>query len=282
MADLIGEALSSKKEGQSLKPDDISGKRFLFHSFPKEFQDLHTNEFILEQRSEMDVNKISKAVLNSYFWLIMKDASLFGTVTGVAIVFAIIKMMISPNLNGFLIAWGMLFPWFLYTVYHFKYFAYIRAQVVGPVTDGIKKAVVDAFYVSFSAISISIVVMSLTVLSFLGDIGELFKELSKINTEISYLNINLSDYFLGAYEKILELGINERTSLLSYIIGNPYISAIIIVGLFGLCIWVYEKSVYIEHKKAMDHEIKKSKTASGYPIESALQCLWEWRARNKV
>ena len=42
------------------------------------------------------------------------------------------------------------------------------------------------------------------------------------------------------------------------------------------------KSTTKKVAKNTEAEIKKAKTSSGYPIESALECLWEWRRQNGV
>lgn len=285
MSDFFDDMNNSESKGQSMKASEITGERFLFHSLPKEFQDLHTNDFILEQRGELDANKTSKAVLNGYMWQTISDASLYGVVTSIGLIFAIIKLKLAPDLFGFFITLLIYLPWLFYTIYHFTFYALIRAQVVGPVTEAIKKNTTDTFYTTFGAIVGSVTLAFLVFLSFLKDIAELLATMAvKLNDSYhisGMININIKQYLVIAHNFIADL-LNGPENVLGQALFNEWISAFLFLGLTASTIYFFEKEAYEKHKEKMELEIKKAKTASGYPIESALECLWQWRKDNGV
>lgn len=284
MADLFEDDNGSKK-GQSMKASEITGERFLFHSLPKEFQDWHTTYFILEQRGELDSNVVSKAVLNGYMWQTIADATFYAIITSLALIASIIKLKLSPDLFGFFITLFLYLPWLFYTIYHFSFYAYIRAQVVGPVTEAGKQNTSITFYTTFIAIVSSVVLAFLVFLSFLKDIAELLATIV-VKTNQDYhitetINFSGSEYIVSIHNFIVDL-LNGPEDLLGSLLFNEWFSAFILVGLTFSTIYFFERELFTNHKSKMEIEIKKSKTASGYPIESALDCLWTWRKENGV
>lgn len=285
MSDTLADLLEGKKDGQSMKATEITGDRFLFHSLPKEFQDWHTTYFILEQRGELDGNTVSKAVFNGYMWKTFADASLFGFVTGMAIIFAILKMKSSPNLLGFGISMILYLPWLLYTIYHFTFYAYIRAQVVGPLTYNGYKNISLVFYQTFTAIVIALVLAGMVSISFLDSINDLIGAL--INTgngsgvDIFGYNLQIKGWLLSTHGTITEL-LKGPDNFSGMVFFNEWIMGVMFLFLTFGTIFVYERDVYAKHKVKMDLEVKKAKASSGYPIESALETLWEWRKKYGV
>lgn len=285
MADTLADLLEGKKDGQSMKATEITGDRFLFHSLPKEFQDWHTTYFVLEQRGDLDGNIVSKAVLNGYMWKTFADASLYGFVTGMAIIFAILKLKFSPTFIGFSISMLFFLPWLLYTIYHFTFYSYIRAQIVGSITLAGYKHTSLIFYQTFAAIVISLTLAGVVTISFFDSINELIGNLinagngSGIN--IFGYNLQIKDTLLSTHETMTNL-LAGSNSLLGIVLFNEWIMGTVFLGLTFSTIYFYEKECYKKHKEKMDIEVKKSRAESGYPIESALETLWEWRKKYGV
>lgn len=286
MSDMFQEIMEGKnKDGQSMKASEITGQRFLFHSLPKEFQDWHTTYFILEQRGELDSNIVSKAVFNGYMWKTIADASFYGFITGVALIAAILKLTFSPTLWGFIISLLIYLPCLFYVMYHFSFYAYIRAQVVGSVTEAGMKNTTLTFYSTFGAIVASILLAGVVSISFLDSIHELFGALinaSKGDGITIFGNTyHIKNHVASAHATITTL-LAPKTTILGKILGNEWITGIIFGGLTFGSIYFFEKEKYEKHKAKMDIEVKKSKASSGYPIESALDCLWEWRKKHGI
>lgn len=272
----------NEKKGQSMKASEITGDRFLFHSLPKEFQDWHTTYFILEQRGELDVNIVSKAVLNGYMWKVIGDGAVFGITTALALVAFIIHAKMDPTLFGFFIAIFLYTPWLAYTIYHFKFYALIRAQDVGAVTREAIKTTSIMFYQTFFAIVLSVIVAFIATLTFLDSIVEL---LATVATNLSNAQDSSSIYVKDTcvfIHNLLGSFLQKPDGIFNQIMFNEWFSGILGLGITAGSIYLFETSTYKEHKSKMDIEIKKAKTASGYPIESALDCLWKWRKDNGV
>lgn len=286
MADMFDEIMEGKsKDGQSMKATEITGERFLFHSLPKEFQDWHTTYFILEQRGDLDSNIVSKAVLNGYMWKTFADASLYGFVTGLALIAAIVKLKFSPTIWGFLISLLIYLPWLIYTIYHFSFYAYIRAQVVGPVTESGMKNTSLTFYSTFSAIVASMLLAGVVSISFLDSIHELIGALIHASKgdgiNIFGYVFHIKGSLAAMHGTITEL-LTPRDTILGYLLGNEWIVGIMFGGLTFSTIYFFEKDRFEKHKVKMDLEVRKTKASSGYPIESALECLWEWRKKHGI
>lgn len=270
------------KKGQSMKASEITGERFLFHSLPKEFQDWHTTYFILEQRGELDANVVSKAVLNGYMWQVISDGALYGITTAFALIAFIVHAKMEPSFFGFIIALIVYSPWLFYTIYHFRFYALIRAQEVGAVTrEGIKNTSI-MFYQTFTAILVSIVIAFISIITFLDSITEL---LASLATDLKNANDSVSvsarETFIFLHNSLSTV-LQQPTGFFERIMFNEWFCGLLGLGITLSTIYFFEKESYEKHKEKMDIEIKKSKTASGYPIESALDCLWKWRKDNGV
>lgn len=287
MADSVfDEMMGDNDKGQSLKASEITGDRFPFHSLPKEFQDWHTNYFIMEQRAPLDSNIVSKAVLNGYMWKVIYDGSIFGLSTSIFIIFSVIKLKLAPNMWGLFISLLIYLPWLAYAIYHFKFYAYIRAQVVGPVTKNAKETIVD-FFLSTYVMTIAAILIAFTVvLSFLHDIADLLAKLvNEMDANPDGLNATLTgpvkSAFISIHNNIAVL-LNEPEDTFGQLLFNEYLTTGFLLALSIWAIYYFEKNWYDTHKEGVDLDVKKAKVQSGYPIEAALDCLWEWRKRNGV
>lgn len=273
------------KKGQSMKATDITGERFYFHSLPKEFQDLHTNDYILEQRGELDPNKTSKAVLNGYMWQTIGDASSFGIITALAIIAGVVKLKLSPDIWGLLLTLGIFIPWVIYVMYHFTFYAFIRAQIVGQVTGIIADKTTFTFYRMFILIIISLNIAFLVFCSFLEDIAILFANLAKhgseMNSGINFLGFSSQEFFILIHNFIADF-INGPEDLFGKILANEWLMTIVLSALLFIPVYLFEKNKYNSRLEEVTVELKRVKTTSGYPIESALDCLWNWRKENGV
>lgn len=287
MADDFSDGLiGSDDGGQSLKASEITGDRFLFHSLPKEFQDWHTTYFIMEQRMVIDSNIVSKAVLNGYMWKVLFDATAYAISLCIIIILSVLKLKFSPNIAGLGITLLIYIPLFAYIVYHIKFYSLIKAQAIGEVTTNAKKNISDVYFSSFYAVSFSLIVAFLFVMAFLDDIALLFAELvmeidQKDLTASSHYLSFLRDWLVSTHNLIADL-LNGPENGYGTILFNHYIMTSLFLGVSYIIILYSDKYWYSEHKIEVDKEILKAKAQMGYPIEAALECLWNWREKHGV
>jgi len=285
MAEVFDEMITGEDNGQSMKASEITGDRFPFHSLPKEFQDWHTTYFIMEQRAPLDSNIVSKAVLNGYMWKSVYDATFYAIMTAIFIIFSVIKLKLSPNVWGLLISMSIYLPWLAYLIYHFKFYAFIEAQVVGPVTKSAKVHIVDFYNSTFILVLIALLAAAAVVMSLLTDIADLMARLvNEIDSKSGDPFTSIADestrsIFVSIHNFIADI-LNGPEDTFGQILFNEYLMVVfILVVTIALIIYFY-KFWKALHMETLEDDIKLAKIQSGYPIEAALDCLWEWREKS--
>lgn len=218
-------------------------------------------------------------------WQTIGDATKFGLVTAVGLIGGVLKLKLSPDIWGLLLTLSVYLPWVIYTMYHFTFYAFIRAQIVGQVTDIIADKTAFTFYRIFSTIVFSLVLAFLVFCSFLTEIANLLSALahkaSETNSGIGFLNFSSQEVFVLIHNSIVDF-INGSEDLFGQILANQYITSIILLLITFVPIYYFERMKFNNRKKEVEIELKRVKTTSGYPIESALDCLWTWRKENGV
>lgn len=281
--DIMGDG---KDGGQSMKASEITGDRFPFHSLPKEFQDWHTTYFIMEQRAPLDSSVVSKAVLNGYMWKVIYDGTFYGVITAMFIIFSLIKLKLSPNIWGLLVSVAIYLPWMIYLIYHFKFYAFIHAQVVGPVTESGKFHTVDFFNATFGMVAGSLLVAASVVIAFLTDLADL---LAKLVNEIDGKDHSSSFGAIGddttrsilvSVHNFIAQVLDGPDDLFGKILFNENIMGILFSAATMAGIVYFYKLWKAMHRETLEKDIKIAKIQSGYPIEAALDCLWEWREKH--
>ena len=266
---------------QSIRQDEINGKQHQFHSLPKEFQGWHNTQYMMEKKVFIDESTVPESLLNGYMWKAIGDGSTFGITTFLTIGFSIIKLKLAPNFWGLFIALIVFMPWLAYVVYHIIFYAKIRAQVVGRVTQNGYKYTSKIYYETFYSIVVSLCIALLFIFSILDDIVVVLRDMIvALNPEGIYEGY-LKTFLIWIYNFFIDL-LTEPDDLFGKILFNTYFSTFIFLGMTLYIPYVFEKQIYNERKKVVDQEIENEEELAGYPIENAMRKLTEWRETNNV
>jgi hypothetical protein len=282
---MLGSGVKKEDNGSSIKANAITGKRFMFHSLPKEFQDWQSVYYILEQRAPLDSNTVSRAIYNGIMWQTIGDATRYGLMMVATIIFAIVKLKLSPNIWGLITALLFFMPVLFYTMYHVYFYSFIRSQTLGAVTKAIADNTSYMFYYTFGGIVISLMVAFFFVLYIAIDIAELLAKLAfqgNINGSATESMIGgANDYIISLHNFIADL-VNGPNDPIGQIYFNQYITGTILLLITIVGLFVFEKIIYNKQSKKNKQELKLAKAREGYPIDTALETLWEWRRENGI
>ena len=273
--------VGGESSGQNIKQDEINGQQHTFHSYPKEFQAWHNTQFMLEKKAPIDISTISESALNGMMWQAISDGTKFGLTSFIAIAFAIIKLKLAPNLFGLTISFLVFFPWLIYSVYHFVFYAKIRAQVVGPVTKSAFEYTARIFYETYFSIVISMTIALLFIFGILDDIALLLRD-----TIVGLEPGNVFDgYLKSALTSIYNFSVDLLTGpedLLGMFLFNTYFLVFLFLGMMLGLTYLFEKRMFEKREEIVEIELVNEKNLTGYPIENALRKLHAWRKENGV
>lgn len=278
MASFLEDALDSQSnKGQTIKSNEITGERFPFHSFPKEFQDMHNVYYIMEKQAKADKNSISKAVLNGHMWKAIGDGSNYGILAVIITIGNIIKWKLSGLLVGLTVTILFYLPVVFYIAYHSIFYAMIRAQIVGPVTESLAR--VTAYTYNFTSMSIfgSLMVIFVFCILFARDFLMLmFWGIFQIKPEPNDLIMNsIQNGLLWIHNIAVDLFFNNG----AFYDNIFFITMVNICIIVGISYW-FDNKYYKNHNADILLEVENLKNAQRYPIETAQQLISKWRKRN--
>ena len=281
MSDLMDDMTIDKDKGQQVKSNEITGDRFQFHSLPKEFQDWHNNYYILEKQGAIDINSVSKAILNGYMWKTVTDGTSYGIATAIAAISAVIKWKLTGGLGGFLFSAMFFYPFLLFVAYHFIFYAIIRAQVIGPVTKNSANVSAYTFYTTFSGVFLSLIIAFVFFISIAKDIAllifMLLKQIHFSGDNYSGYKESIENFFIWLHNFIVEVFISTGP-----ISESIYFYTFIIATTSILLIFLFERRTFLDKNKEIESEVEKTKLEQGYPIEAAQKIMTEWREENGI
>lgn len=270
-------------EATNVRQEDITGKQHVFHSLPKEFQAWHNIQYMLEKKAEIDDSTVPESLLNAYMWKTISNSSKFAIPTVLGIVFGVISLKLEPNIRGLLLGLIVYIPWLIYTAYHFIFYAKIKAQVVGPVTKKCAQFTADTFYSTFSAIVISLLAVFIFAMSILQNLALLlYKLILSIETHTDSISQFIKHYMIIVYNAMIVLMNPPKHNLFSQILFNTYFATFLYVIITAATIFIFERQIFHERKSRVLEEMKKEELGKGYPIDSALLLITEWRKENGV
>lgn len=277
MADFLDDMDRRENDSQKIKSNEITGKRYPFHSLPKELQDMGNVYYVQEKEAQgtVDKNIISKSNLNGYMWMCIKDGTKYGMLMTLVALSFIIKWKLAPNLIGFLV--GMLFfaPITVYIAYHLVYYAIIRAQVIGPVTKAIANFTTYTYYMTFFGVFISTMIMFLFTIMMIKEI------LLLIFTLITHVYVTLEpggygqkalDCLIWLHNKLVEIAYSDGT-----LFNNIYTLSFLTIGGSIAFFYFFENSNYKIHRVDIEREYEATKINLGYPIEGSQKMIKIWR-----
>lgn len=278
MSDIMDDMFDNNDKGQTVKSNEITGDRFPFHSLPKEFQDWHNVYYVLEKQSPLDRNSVSKAIYNGYMWKTIMDASLYGMLMVTTILGFSIKFKVEFNILWFLISLFFAAISLSWIAYHFIFYAMIRSQVVGEVTEQSAKYTTYTFYTTFFGIATTLVIMFLFSIYFLQSLLPLFFELI---ANIYYKHPE-SYGFMQNIKEVLIFIHNLLAKLISSsgsYFDNIYFITIMAMLTSYLVIYIVETTIYKKRKLEIDFEVEKTKQAQGYAVETSQRVMKQWRKK---
>jgi hypothetical protein len=270
-----------EKKSTSIRQEDISGDQHTFHSLPKEFQAWHNTQYMMEKKMDIDESTIPESLLNAYMWKTIGDAAKYGIWTFIFIVGCIIELKFNPTILGLVFAFMIYVPFLSYLVYHFVFYAKIRAQVVGVVTKNAAQSTTFTFYHTFGAIVGSLLIAFIFVFSILEDIATLFYNLaSKIPAGSTGMESWLRSTFVSIYNFFVDI-LTGPDDLIGKLIFNTYFSVILFAAITGAAIFYFEEEVYKKRRQLVDEEMASEELAKGYPADAAMKKIKKWREDNE-
>jgi len=277
---VLDDIIASNDDGQKVKTNEITGKRYQFHSLPKEFQDLHNLYYILEKQGNIDRSAVAKANLNAYFWMSLFDATKYAIFLFGFTVFAILKWSLSNSLTGFIIAMLTYIPVVIFVGYHFIFYMLIKAQVIGPVTKNLAKSTADTFVNMFFSVYLALLVAFLFFIYFLNNLLVIFFYLIVKIYKYVYLH-NDFDSIQGIILKYMIIFHNILANITNGkdIVHNIYVYSFIIFIITLLIIGSIAGKYYKDHREEVLKELKREQLKQGYPIEVAQNIITEWRKK---
>jgi len=282
MGDIFDDMQYDSDQGQKVKSNEITGDRFQFHSLPKEFQDWHNNYYIIEKNGNIDINSISKAILNGYMWESISDGTLYGISMFFIIISAALKLALTFSIPSIIITMLLFVPVLIYVAYHFKFYANIRAQIIGPVTQASANVTAYTFYSTFGAVLFSLILAALFILFFAQDIlQELFKFIVQFNLEhgndMGKVDSTIFDSLVWLHNIIVDLIYNEGPWF-----GNPYFLIVLFGLMSGITIFFFEIKEYKSHRDVILNSIEEFENESGYQIETSKKIMDKWREEHGI
>jgi len=268
---------SVDNKATSVRQEDITGDQHTFHSLPKEFQAWHNTQYMVEKKIDIDESTVPDSLLNAYMWKTIYDASKFAIPTVIGIIFGVIKLKLSPNIWGLIVGLFFYIPWLLYLAYHFIFYAKIKAQVVGPVTEKCAKYTADMFYSTFFSILGSLVIAFVITMSIL-----MHNLILAMDSKTDSISQSIRHYMIKVYNTMVDLMTPPEGDLFAQLLFNTYFSTALYTILTVATILLFERQVFHERKKSVEEEIEKEELGRGYPIDSALLLINKWRQENGV
>ena len=283
MADFFDDVDRQQDKTQKIKSNEITGDRYFFHSLPKEFQDMGNVYYVQEKAAQgtIDKNAISKANFNGYMWLAIGDGTAYGIYVTIAAIFAVIKWKLSEGFLGFVISGIIYIPILFFIGYHLIYYAIIRSQIIGPITQAIANFTSYTFYITFVGVFLSLMVVFVFLISFMEDLVLLLFELTAQMSatvlegtwQAKFLNV-----LIWLHNKLVEIFINSNNGLF----GNIYvITAVTVVGSLLFLYW-FEYSHYKPNHDDIQEQYALTGLSQGYPIELAQRITKKWRAEKEA
>ena len=279
---LMSDGDSSNGKKQEIRQDEITGKKYLFHSLPKEFFNWFNNYYMLEKKMRIDIASVPSAQLNGYMWLSIFDGTKYALMLFFALMAIFIKLEIGDNLISLLISIMLYTGILIYVIWHTEYYAKIRAKQVGPVTEQIVKMTTKVYYSTFISLFLTLVFAFGIFISMFSSILHLLYQII-IHYQISdnyliktYLLPALVDVYNFFVDIVNSGGNNKFISFLT----NPYVF-LFFISVYTLAIfYIFEQEIYKKELLAKDKEIEYEELEKGYPIEYALKKIHKWREKN--
>ena len=280
MADIFEDA-EREQRSQKIKSNEITGERYAFHSLPKELQDMSNVYYIQEKEGQgsIDKNAISKANLNGYMWMCIADGTSYGLYATIVAVSGIIKWKLSGGFLGFLLSAIIYIPILFFIAYHFIYYAIIRSQVVGPITQSVANFTSYTFYMTFFSVFLAMMTVFVFVASMIKDILLLlFQTIASLSSTVlpgSYQS-KFVDMLIWLHNKLAEIFISS-----DYTWNNIYFLTFITVAFSCWFIYMFESKAYKPNKIDIEQEYTNTGLRLGYPIEAAQKLFKGWREKNE-
>jgi len=279
---LMRDGDSSRGKKQDIRQDEITGKKFLFHSLPKEFYNWFNNYYMLEKKMKIDMASVPSAQLNGYMWLTVFDGTKYALLLFFALTVVFVKLELAPNLISLLISFFIYTGILIFVVWHVDYYARMRAKEVGPVTKKIILMITKVYYSTFiflfSSLVIAFIVFFSTLSSFLDLLEQVIIHYQLSNNYLikHYLLPVLVDIYNFFVDIINQGGKNEFIDFLT----NPYVFLIYMTIYSFVVFYFFEKNAYTKEYTTREEEIEYDSIDKGYPIEYALKKIHEWRRQN--
>lgn len=282
MSDIFEDMQYESDKGQKVKSNEITGDRFQFHSLPKEFQDWHNNYYIIEKNGNIDVNSISKAILNGYMWETISDGSIYAISMFFIILSAALKLALTFSVPSVIITLLLFIPLLIYVAYHFKFYANIRAQIIGPVTQASANVTSFTFYSTFGAVLSSLVIAALFMIYFAQSILQgLFSVIIQFNLsngqDMGKVDATIMDFLIWFHNIIVDLIYNNGPWY-----SNPYFLIVFFSLLSVITIVFFEVKEYQLHRDTIVNSVEEFENEAGYPIEVAKKIMDRWREENGI
>lgn len=262
-----------------VRQEEITGKQYLFHSLPKEFQIMHNIQYIMEKKTQIDSSTVPSGLLNAYMWKAIGDGTKYGIALAMAIAASVIKIKLSPNGLGLFLVFAFYLPLLFWTIYHFYFYSKIRAQVVGRVTQKTYDVTAKMFYETFSAVSSSLIIAFLYIMYILEDIAmwlhHFILSMDSKDSDVFILFIWMKKYFIKLYNLMIDLLTPPPDNLLSNLLFNTYFSTGMMVVITIIFAILFEQSFYKRHRTEVEKELKEEEEMNGYALDVALNKLRE-------
>jgi len=268
------------KENVQMKTGEITGDQHLFHSLPKEFQQWHTTNYLIEKEGQVDTNLITKSLLNAYAWKVILNATGYAISTFILIVVTLFSEKFFESVPITILHSFFFLGSAIYIAYQFYFFGVIRAQVIGPLTEKTANVTSFLYYQTYFATFISLIIMLLFIFLFGEDILELiFTILATVKYSsgghmdmVTSFFFNFGVQFHNIFSRILY-------SESSYFY-NIYFLTILYTFIIVIFIYVVEKMGYNNQRHEIIESMSDFKLNSGYPIEKSQMVIKTWREKH--
>lgn len=268
------------KQNIKMKGDEINGEKHLFHSLPKEFQEWHSNYYILERAGNLNTETIAKGTFNAYLWKVLFDGTSYGIYAFMMIVTSIILTRIYPNILisvvDFIFSLGMS----IYFAYHFYFYGIIRAQVVGAITAKAAYYTSITFYNTVTAVFFSLITAFLFFIFILEDLLELlYRVLLTIKLSGNLDFITQAIYNAGVIiHNLFVLFLYAETSIFDNIYFVIFYMSLILIFLSVLM----ETIAYRKTRKEIIAAYSFFDLDDKFPIEKSQKVITTWRKKHEM
>jgi len=268
------------KENVQMKTGEITGDQHLFHSLPKEFQQWHATNYLIEKEGQVDTNLVTKSLLNAYSWKTLLNASGYAISTFILIVATLCSEKFFESVPITILHSFLFLSLAIYIAYQFYFFGIIRAQIIGPLTEKTANVTSFLYYQTYFATFLSLIIMLLFIFLFGEDILELiFTILATVKYSsgghmdmVTSFFFNFGVQFHNLFAKILY---NES----SYFY-NIYFLTILYTVIIVILIYIIEKMGYNNQRHEIIESMSDFKLNSGYPIEKSQMVIKTWREKH--